>query len=83
MLIGSGARKIHVCAPSNAAVDEVLARLSKNGLIGVTSEREELKKYLLRIGSMDYEVQDDIKQHSLDNRLQETLTGERVYNLQE
>ena len=29
MLIGSGARKIHICAPSNAAVDEILARLSQ------------------------------------------------------
>ena len=61
MLIGSGARKVHVCAPSNAAVDEVLARLSTNGLIGVTTEREELKKYLLRIGSMDYEPQECVK----------------------
>ena len=52
---------VHVCAPSNAAVDEVLARLSTNGLIGVTTEREELKKYLLRIGSMDYEPQECVK----------------------
>ena len=36
MLVGAGARKVHVCAPSNAAVDEVTARLSNHGLIGVT-----------------------------------------------
>ncbi len=61
MLVGSGARKVHVCAPSNAAVDEVLARLSTHGLTGITSEKEELKKYLLRIGSVDYEPRDCVK----------------------
>jgi len=55
MLLASGARKIHVCAPSNAAVDEILARLSTFGLMGITKDREELKKYFLRIGSFDYE----------------------------
>ena len=42
MLIGAGANKIHVCAPSNAAVDEILFRLSTEGLHGVTSQKEEL-----------------------------------------
>ena len=36
MLVSSGAQKVHVCAPSNAAVDEILARLSGQGLTGVT-----------------------------------------------
>ena len=61
MLIGSGSRKIHVCAPSNAAVDEVLARLSTNGIIGVSNEQEVIKKYLLRIGSLDYEPQECVR----------------------
>ena len=83
MLISAGARKIHVCAPSNAAVDEIVSRLSTQGLIGITNEREELKKYLLRIGHMDYEPSDDIKCHLLDNRLFETMTNERVYSLKQ
>ena len=28
MVINAGASKVHVCAPSNAAVDEILHRLS-------------------------------------------------------
>lgn len=83
MLVGSGAKKIHVCAPSNAAVDEVLSRLSTQGLTGITREREELKKHLLRIGSIDYEPTETVKQHLLDNRLTETLTSEKVYCLKQ
>ena len=36
MLIAAGCKKIHVCAPSNAAVDEILYRLSTKGLTGIT-----------------------------------------------
>lgn len=55
MLIFSGVQKIHVCAPSNAAVDEILARISGRGLQNVTSDPNELKKILLRIGANEYE----------------------------
>ena len=34
MLIGSGVEKILVCAPSNAAIDEIVTRLSTKGLLG-------------------------------------------------
>ena len=71
MVLASGATKVHVCAPSNAAVDEILARLSNQGLTGITKDPNELKKYLLRIGSMDYEPREGVKQHTLDNRLVE------------
>ena len=83
MLLACGARKIHVCAPSNAAVDEILARLSLYGLTGITKDKDELKKYFLRIGSIDYEPQESVKPHLLDNRLAEQLTSERIYSLKE
>jgi len=35
MLIESGVEKILVCAPSNAAIDEVVSRIHSRGLIGV------------------------------------------------
>jgi ABC-type sugar transport system substrate-binding protein len=35
MLIASGVEKILVCAPSNAAIDEVVTRLHNKGMVGV------------------------------------------------
>ena len=34
MLLSCGVKKIMVCAPSNAAVDEVISRISSRGFIG-------------------------------------------------
>ena len=44
--------KIHVCAPSNAAVDEILMRMASKGLDQYTEE--ELTKKLLRVGAMSH-----------------------------
>jgi hypothetical protein len=60
MLLGSGVRKIHVCAPSNAAVDEILSRMSQRGLLGCEKEAD-MRKMLLRIGAMEYEPSPTIK----------------------
>lgn len=35
--------KIHVCAPSNCAVDEILARVKDRGLTGLTNDITHLK----------------------------------------
>jgi len=78
--------KIHVCAPSNSAVDEILSRLACKGLLGVTStdnKNGDMKKYLLRIGAVEYEASESIKAHTLDTRLQETLNDAKVYELKE
>jgi hypothetical protein len=45
--------KIHVCAPSNAAVDEILMRVAKKGLTENETE-EELANKLLRIGALSH-----------------------------
>jgi hypothetical protein len=37
MLIESGVTKILVCAPSNAAIDEVVTRIHTRGFVGSTS----------------------------------------------
>ena len=82
MLLASGAKKIHVCAPSNAAVDEVLCRLSSDGLLGHVSGKD-MKAKLLRIGAMEYEPTSVVKQHTLDARLFDTLKDAKIYNLKE
>jgi AAA domain len=47
-----------VCAPSNCAVDEILSRIKDRGLVGITSEVEELKKFVVRVGAPEYEPAD-------------------------
>ena len=83
MLLSSGARKIHVCAPSNAAVDEILTRLSEKNLMGLIKDPAHLKKMLLRIGAIEYEPSETVKRHTLDSRLAETLNDAKVYKLKE
>jgi DNA polymerase III delta prime subunit len=55
MFFARGAKRVHVCTPSNTAADEVMLRLSKpGGLVGIKdSDRD---KMLLRIGATDYEA---------------------------
>ena len=83
MLVYSGVKKVHVCAPSNAAVDEILTRVSSKGLIEVTKEANDLKKLLLRVGAFEYEPSPLIKQHTLDVRLKEVLNDAKEYELRE
>lgn len=92
MLLDSGAKKLMVCAPSNAAIDEIVSRIARNGFIG-TPEKGDLTSILgrenahaadgllLRIGAADYEPSAEVKQHTLDERLADTLCGKRVYTL--
>lgn len=82
MLISSGVGKIHVCAPSNAAIDEILTRMSGKGLIGCEKEVD-MKKMLLRLGAMEYEPSLIVKQHTLDMRLQESLYEAKIYEVKE
>lgn len=59
---------IHVCAPSNCAVDEILTRIRIRGLVGITEDPEELKQFILRVGAPEYEAPDLIKEYTLEDR---------------
>jgi len=72
MLINSGVRKIHVCAPSNTAVDDILTRMSEKGLIGC-EEDVDMKKMLLRLAKTKYEPSLIVKQYTVETRLLEFL----------
>ena len=65
MLLSSDVRRVLVCAPSNAAVDEIVTRLSTGGLIGLKSDKK-LGAHLLRVGAMDYDPSEDVLSHTLD-----------------
>lgn len=87
MLLTSGVGKILVCGPSNAAVDEIITRLSTKGLIrpkelpqGVEFP-ERMAKMIVRLGSMEYEPSPVVKKHTLDERMISDLYYERMYDL--
>jgi len=57
-----------VCAPSNAAIDEIVTRLiSKGGLFG-QDENASIAK-VLRIGSMDYEPSTIVQQVMMNTKV--------------
>lgn len=33
-------KKVHVCAPSNAAIDEILSRINAKGFAGILNKRD-------------------------------------------
>ena len=57
-------RKILVCAPSNAAIDEIVYRIIRDTF------STETKDAVLRVGAMDYEPQEEVKRHTLDYKLE-------------
>ena len=61
--------RIHVCAPSNAAVDEIMVRL--------THEQYGLKldDVLLRVGAPEHEPVKEIKRYFLDERVLMMVEG--------
>lgn len=66
--------KIHVCAPSNAAVDEILSRIGNKGLIGF--ENEDLTSMLLRVGALKHNPDPAMKRFSLDEKIRIIAEGE-------
>jgi hypothetical protein len=59
--------KVLVCAPSNAAIDEIINRLiSKEGLF---SDNEEGSKTLVRIGSADYDPSEKLKKVTMEHKV--------------
>jgi hypothetical protein len=83
MLLQAGVSKIHVCAPSNAAVDEIVTRICQKGLLGMQVKPEEAKKFMLRIGALEYDANTVVKGVTLDVRLNEVLSEARAYDLRE
>lgn len=61
-------KKILVCAPSNAAIDEIVTRIiSKGGLFG-QNEHDSINQ-VVRIGAMDYEPSKIVNQVIFDTKL--------------
>eukprot|EP00347_Sterkiella_histriomuscorum_P002715 403367086 len=88
MLISSNVKKILICGPSNAAIDEILIRIVTHKLFGLLNESQ-LRDKLLRVGSMDYEPLPLVKKYILDEKIREEMGDEernpnrKTTNLQE
>jgi hypothetical protein len=84
-------KRIMVCAPSNAAIDEIIHRISLRGFVGQPEDSNNTSSILhqnfsvdgliLRIGAMEYEPSPEVKRHTLDERLSETLNGNKQADL--
>ena len=81
MLVSTGPKKILICAPSNAAVDEIVTRVAQHGFVGrgPGPDTAKIEKMLLRIGSMEYEPSPVVKKHTLDERLLVEQNGNKIY----
>ena len=89
MLLSSDVRKILVCAPSNAAIDEIISRISSRGFLGepdsnvydqnsILAEGATADGMLLRIGAVEYDPGPEVRRHTLDERLTEVMNGNKA-----
>jgi hypothetical protein len=89
MLLSSGVKKILVCAPSNAAIDEIISRISSRGFLGepdtnvydqnsILAEGATADGMLLRIGAVEYDPSPEVRRHTLDERLTEVMNGNKA-----
>ena len=94
MLLSSGIKKILVCAPSNAAIDEIISRISSRGFIGepdsnvydhtsILAEGATADGMLLRIGAVEYDPSPEVRRHTLDERLTEVMNGNKAKALKD
>lgn len=62
-----------VCAPSNAAVDEIIMRIVKYKLVSLSGKTHEIS--LVWIGAHDYEPPKEVKIWTLDYLVDKELGG--------
>lgn len=55
-------QKVHVCAPSNGAVDEIVLKIIERGLKGNTKD---LTNIILRVGATSYESPENQEKYEL------------------
>lgn len=80
MLAACQNKKILVCTPSNAAIDEIVLRLVSNG--GYHEQFDQLKNRVVRIGALDYEPLPVVKDHTLDAIVEREIQARIKYVLQ-
>ncbi len=64
-----------ICAPSNAAIDEIIVRIQERGLYGENGET--VKPKIVRVGILDGEPHELVKQCALENLAQKEMNKGR------
>jgi len=91
MLLNSKIKKLVLCAPSNAAIDEIITRLATRGLMGspkIFSKDEKVKdsleisRIMVRLGAMEYEPSPVVKAYTVDSRVESELLRSKIYSLE-
>lgn len=92
MLLSCETKKIMVCAPSNAAIDEIISRLAVKGFLGTPAEKDfdsileegfQADGMITRLGALEYDPGPDVKKHTLDERLTMLMNGNKAYELKQ
>ena len=73
MLMKCVSKKILVCTPSNAAIDEIVQRLVSSRPDALNGTRTFSKRHVLRIGAMEYEPLEAVKKATLDYKLNKKI----------
>lgn len=68
-----------ICAPSNAAIDEIIIRIKKKGLIDENGNS--VKPQLIRIGVLDNNPSEIVKGVSLEHLAQEILFNQEKISM--
>lgn len=66
-------KKILVCTPSNAAIDEIVQRLVGDNSACRFGKKVISKRHVLRIGAMEYEPLPTVKKATLDYKLERKI----------
>lgn len=69
-----------ICAPSNAAIDEIIIRIKKKGLIDENGNCA--RPQLLRIGVLDQNPSEIVKSVSLEHKAQEILLNQEKISME-
>jgi len=78
MLLSCQVKRVMVCAPSNAAIDEIISRIGQKGFIGapdgqdldsILEEGHQANGMIVRLGALEYDPAPEVKKHTLDERM--------------
>jgi hypothetical protein len=70
-----------VCAPSNAAIDEIIKRLLQNGLI--SDKGDKILPKIVRVGVLDHTTSQEIIDLSLENQANRIFTVNKDQDVME
>ena len=74
-------QKIHLCAPSNTAVDEIVNRIREKGLQGIAEHK--LTEIIVRVGASSYDAPEDLIPYDLGYKCQKLANEERMAELEQ